>query len=330
MPEPIRRVSINTALKNENSAVPYTFPPDYPFLLDMAQISNLCDTSPFKIKRTLSLSSTKRDKIYVLQRDLEDIGLRYNYIEYTDVASQARRRVISIRGTKNLKNIQSNFDSNMQYNEEFQLKAHRGYNLCANAIFQDFYVQKCGGTPLLASSTSKDVTAPIFLTGHSMGGCISILLAMLLRQRGMPLGSITTFGSPRFLDAAGVEVCGTLPLSVVEHCKDPITMEIPLPKVEMPFGLTAPDLGLPVPLTKQLHLLVPQEDFFGIKVGSHYCLLGEKAAREKAEMARRPRLPQAPDLKYHKMDSYVEILAVLAGKPDNKFSLNGLSQDWAQ
>lgn len=296
----------------------------------MAQISNLCDTSPFVLKRSLSISSVKRDDIYVLCRDLPELGIRYNYIEYTDVVTTERRRVISVRGTKNLLNVRTNANALLTDVPGVKgIKAHRGYVNAALALFDDFYVKKCDGAALLKGQSSL----PLHLTGHSSGGCVVTLLALMLleQEEQTKIASITTFGSPRFLDSAGVARCASLPLACVEHIKDPISQPPPAvpSEIKLPANLT---LSLPQPLSPHhLHLLVPRSEFLGFTIQNHTCLVGQEAVDERSEggapklgPVRLPSLPSAPNLDFHRMNNYVEILASLSGKVDSQFAVHNL------
>jgi hypothetical protein len=307
--------------------------PNFGLLLDMAQVSNLCDTSPFILKRSLSISSVKRDDIYVLCRELPELGIRYNYIEYTDVVSAERRRVISVRGTKNLLNVRTNANALLTEVPGVKgIKAHRGYVNAALALFDDFHVKKCGGAALLQGQSQSN-TLPLHLTGHSSGGCVVTILALMLLEQvdQTKIASITTFGSPRFLDAAGAARCASLPLACVEHVKDPISQPPPTvpSEIKLPANLT---LSLPQPLSsRHLHLLVPRSEFLGFTIQNHTCLVGQEAVDERNEggapklgPVRLPALPSAPNLDFHRMNSYVEILASLSGRVDSQFAVHNL------
>lgn len=284
---------------------------DYDLLYDLAELANLCDVSPTKIKRELSISPhKKRVDIRVLQRDLEACGVKYNYIEYVDVERGKKRRVISIRGTKSFKNMQSNMDQTLEYRPQYfpvGMKAHRGYALLSEAILEDFHVGKCGEAMLLTQrSQADDDACPLIITGHSMGGCVSILLALALVNLGVEVESIVTFGMPRFVNAAGSRILVSFPVVQVEHQKDPITQDPPVSLPELPY------VDFFTPLQNRLVLLVPEETFLGLRISAHSCLHDDEARGEKTESARRFRFPPpTPDLKYHSMSSYQEILLAL-------------------
>lgn len=281
---------------------------DYDLLYDLAELANLCDVNPTKIKRELSISPHKRrEDIRVLQRDLEEVGVKYNYLEYRDMDSGKKRRVITVRGTKNLKNMQSNMDSSLEFRQTYGFKAHRGYALLQEAILQDFHVGKGGEAMLLTQrSEADDVACPLVITGHSMGGCVGILLGLALAKLGVEVESIITFGMPRFVNAAGARLLADLPIVQVEHQKDPICQDPPVSLPELPF------VDFFTPLQNRLLLLVPEETFLGLRISAHACLHDDEARAEKIESARRFRFPPpAPDLKFHSMNSYTEILLPL-------------------
>lgn len=298
---------------------------DFELLLDMAELSNLCDVNPTKIRRAMQISHhNKRENIRVLQRDLEECGIKYNYLEYTCADNGKRRRVISVRGTKNIKNMQSNMDATLVPFQPVQqpqapdqsnlvFKVHRGYSLLMEAIFEDFFMRKGGEALLLMNrEEEKDDACPLLITGHSMGGCVGILLALALHNVGVKIEKVVTFGMPKFCNAAGAGILTTFPIILVEHCKDPICIEPPLslPKIRPnPFV----QLDFFTALQNKLLLLVPEESLFGmLKLSAHGCLLDDEARQQKLESVRKfpsPLLP--PDLKFHQMNSYQEILVSL-------------------
>ena len=146
------------------------------------------------------------------QRTLDSLGVRFNIIEYTRGDSE-RKRVLSIRGTKTLNNILQNMDAQLTYFEDLGIKAHRGYTVIARAMAKE----------ILDDNLLAIDDLPLLLTGHSLGGAVSVLLANLLVRQGFTIRSVYTFGMPKFVDKEGALLLkDTLNIVQTEHLLDPI------------------------------------------------------------------------------------------------------------
>ena len=78
-----------------------------------------------------------------------------------------------------------------------------------------------GARGVLALASGADLGGAI-LCGHSMGGAIAILLAGLLRARGIPLRAIVTFGAPRCGSWRLRRALRALPLRLYRNGDDPV------------------------------------------------------------------------------------------------------------
>ena len=83
---------------------------DLKMILGFAQVANLCDAPPQAV--VSALTKQGRRDVRVEQRTLDELGVRFNVIEYKGYVDAShnftRVRVISIRGTKTLRNFFSN------------------------------------------------------------------------------------------------------------------------------------------------------------------------------------------------------------------------------
>jgi len=191
---------------------------DIKMLYGISQIAYLCDAPPNDIVSVLS-KQNKRD-VRAEQRTLDELGVRFNVIEYKGYIDSSlspggnftRVRVISIRGTKTLRNFLSNADSSLVYDDVLGFKAHKGYTEIASAMEQE----------LIGSGLLKLDELPLVITGHSLGGAVAVLLSMLLARQGYKIYSVVSFGMPKFVDSAGVKALNAIPLIQVEHLLDPI------------------------------------------------------------------------------------------------------------
>eukprot|EP00293_Proteomonas_sulcata_P012524 CAMPEP_0184303702 /NCGR_PEP_ID=MMETSP1049-20130417/13402_1 /TAXON_ID=77928 /ORGANISM="Proteomonas sulcata, Strain CCMP704" /LENGTH=178 /DNA_ID=CAMNT_0026615325 /DNA_START=210 /DNA_END=746 /DNA_ORIENTATION=- len=64
----------------------------------------------------------------------------------------------------------------------------------------------------------------VVLTGHSLGGAVSVILAAKLKKMGHNIHQVVAFGSPKLVwGGADAEIEGlSLPLVRVEHSQDPV------------------------------------------------------------------------------------------------------------
>ncbi len=233
-------------------------------LLDMSQISNLCDTKPVSIVTTLE--SQGREDVFVEQHTMESLGIRFNVIDYSRKGDNGRERVISIRGTKTLKNMQTNMDSTLIYDARLGFRVHKGYLEIATVITQELLNMKRKREAFLQEV--EDITLSV--TGHSMGGSVAIIVSMLLLDSYIKVQSCVTFGAPKFVDDMASNVLlESLNLIQVEHSKDPVCIGSTRVLVgaevvnqllpPLPFNEALPEL--PAPIACPLVVLMPTPDF---------------------------------------------------------------------
>lgn len=92
--------------------------------------------------------------------------------------------------------------------ETAEVEMHRGFL----AVTREFLSAEIG---------NLDRNVPITLTGHSMGGAVSILAGMFLHRMGFKIKKIVTFGQPRVTNRKGAELFRKiLPITRVQHSTD--------------------------------------------------------------------------------------------------------------
>ncbi len=328
----------SVADQNLDDGVVPPYEPEWDMLLDMSEISNLCDAEPAEVGQILKRQG-RRD-VRVEQRTLESLGVRFNIVEYT--RGDGRKRVLSIRGTKTLNNILQNMDAQLTYFEDLGIKSHRGYSEIARAMAEE----------IIDDNLLVVDDLPLLLTGHSLGGAVSVILANFLNRRGFAIEGVYTFGMPKFVDREGAKLLKeTLNIVQTEHLLDPIcagtnqassAVEQAAPALAVasesapPFirSLLQPALDavedaagnfLPEPLLSPLVLFVPLEVGNGSSSGTassngngsieHVTVkIDEDARREWLQLpalnnadgprSSLPAVPTVPSLIYHSMRTY--------------------------
>ena len=94
---------------------------------------------------------------------------------------------VVLRGTTNLSNVFADLDFIEREDHELGIHVHRGF---------DEAMREC----LPWVHRRLDPGRPTCITGHSLGGSVGVLLAIMLEHRGFKAVSTVTFGQPRFND----------------------------------------------------------------------------------------------------------------------------------
>ena len=173
--------------------------------------------------------------ISITIRDIPDLALRYLIIDHYD-AKQARRvRTLSIRGTRNFKNLRTVVQTRYIYDELLGINIHSGFFSVYEAIREDYVEWACAqenkrvrarvrgsegsALPLIAPEVME-------VTGHSLGGAVACLLSAALRVKGFTVNRVTTFGMPKFTDMIGsmrmLFLLEDIDFERVQHVYDPI------------------------------------------------------------------------------------------------------------
>jgi hypothetical protein len=95
-------------------------------LIDNAEFALLSYCSANDIQKTLR---RERSDVRVVQRNLDAVGGSYSIIWYREKVSNVIHRVIAIPGSRNLKNMQTNMDNTLEYDDILKIKVHKGTSL---------------------------------------------------------------------------------------------------------------------------------------------------------------------------------------------------------
>lgn len=75
-------------------------------------------------------------------------------------------------------------------------RAHRGLSNALNGLWQGL---------LAALFDAQALDKPLYLTGHSLGGCLAVLAAQRLHSEGWSPSGVVTFGAPPVLDPVAAD-----------------------------------------------------------------------------------------------------------------------------
>jgi len=107
------------------------------------------------------------------------------------VASNKKMVLISFRGTEKA-NLRDVFQDIKTRNvSKHGGKVHEGFNQALSYVWRGLLKE------VRRSSRKRRGRKPIWITGHSLGGALSILTAARLRESRLPVQGVYTFGQPR-------------------------------------------------------------------------------------------------------------------------------------
>jgi len=115
-------------------------------------------------------------------------GIQVAFFLATSVATKTQ--IISIRGTSNIENAMVNVSLKLSVDADLGVSLHQGFGVSAKRIYAEL-------KPLLKPEYKINVT------GHSLGGAIALVLAMLLDKDQVKVVQVVTFGQPKVTNVSG-------------------------------------------------------------------------------------------------------------------------------
>lgn len=176
---------------------------DIEHLLNCVTRSNSCYHEPHTIRYEFG------DHVEIA--DFPESGMRVIFDGQPDSSDQ---QWVILRGTANLPNAYADLNFVERENHELDIRVHRGF---------DEALQEC--LPWLIDKIDRN--RPVYITGHSLGGSVAVLLAATLDQRGYKNVSAVTFGQPKVTDAHGAKSLDELNVIRVVFDDDPIPLVPP-------------------------------------------------------------------------------------------------------
>jgi triacylglycerol lipase len=124
---------------------------------------------------------------------VEQLGLRHHSTLFTCgqfhgfVGSLGKITLLAFRGTTNLRNCLTDAETPLMSHPCYPGRVHRGFADAVDHVWPE--IQK------LLGPTSR--TAPLWITGHSLGGAMATLASIRLVNDGYTVRAVYTYGSPR-------------------------------------------------------------------------------------------------------------------------------------
>jgi hypothetical protein len=131
------------------------------------------------------------------------------------LTSDARKQQIVVyRGTDNSDNVMSDCDMGKAYDDELRCHLHAGFAAAARQAWE-----------LIHARIERSYA--LTFTGHSLGGAMAVITAMLATQQGYHVDRVVTFGQPMVTNYEGAVYYDTknpLPLTRVVHATDSVPL----------------------------------------------------------------------------------------------------------
>lgn len=208
------------------------------------------------------------------------IELPNSQVRYSLDVTPASVQTVAIRGTSNLENIRLDANFLPAAATEIGVPLHSGFGNAAQEIYADLQ-------PRL------DRSAPVRLTGHSLGGAIAVVLGMRLAREGYKVTDVVTFGQPKVTSLEGAARYRTLPVTRIRMKGDPVADVPPIVRLD-DAAWSYSHLGREVVLLERNNYLVyqPEDSIFEGMVnfyrnlGSHIVAEHSMEVYEQAVQAR--------------------------------------------
>lgn len=184
---------------------------DFKEIKASAQLSAISYAEPELVKERLSRMK------YSLVHQAELPGSAVSY--YLARADNGKQR-IAFRGTANLENVLVDLDVQLRLDETLGIQLHQGFSSAALAVYENLL-------PYLDKSKS------VYVTGHSLGGAIAVVVGMYLQRDGYQLENVITFGQPKVTNVEGARKFDQLPLLRVVTPADIVPLVPPLSPLQL-------------------------------------------------------------------------------------------------
>jgi len=201
-------------------------------------------------------------------------GVEVNYL----LSNKNNIQYLTVRGTANLQNALVDLDIKLLAFPQLDIVAHQGFAGAAQLIIDDV-------------KNELDPSLPVVTTGHSLGGAVAVMLAMLLEQN-YKVQEVITFGQPKVTNVTGANKFSGLPLTRVVTPKDVVPLVPPISPLQIK------NLDIYWHMGEEVILLQGKE--YSIIEGLKSMLRATKFASS---------LPNAENLNAHKMQTYLELIA---------------------
>jgi hypothetical protein len=155
---------------------------NFPNIREQAMLANVAYQSESEI-RTLVASI---DFELTLYHTIPGIQVAF----FLATSRATKTQIISIRGTSNIENAMVDVSLKLNVDADLGVSLHQGFGASAKRVYTEL-------KPLLKPEYK------IYITGHSLGGAIALVLAMFLDKDQFKVEQVVTFGQPKVTNVSG-------------------------------------------------------------------------------------------------------------------------------
>jgi len=276
----------------------------------LANAANLCDCTTIQLQHSLMASISDEFILNkIIQRETN--GLKYNIIELMKKSTSECFRILSIRGTKNIENVRDMvLYSQPIIDKNLKISMHSGINKIYTTIFYDILSID---HEFFTSSEYK-----LSLTGHSLGGLVSILISALATclYESVNIKTVSTFGAPNvFTNSDGVKILNeklnSIKVITCENTLDPICQYTP----QYPLVNTYASLEFTNGVSS--YILIEPDEFSNKYPSNSILHKGDKiTVYHSNSVIKRKTLDYIMkyNLKHHSMSNYLESIKIISKK----------------
>ncbi len=185
---------------------------DFSHWLNVAYVADASYKSRADIEKVLASQG------YTLEQYKQLDGYSVVYAFATN--DQTRQHIIAVRGTSNAENAIVDAAFVLVSDPLTGINIHQGFLLSARDIYQQILPRiKPGYT--------------INTVGHSLGGAVALILAMMLDAQDYPVGEVITFGQPKVTNISGSRKFKHLNIIRLVTPKDVVPLMPPLDPMDL-------------------------------------------------------------------------------------------------
>ncbi|MDZ7803239.1 lipase family protein [Thiohalophilus sp.] len=156
--------------------------------IDFSQLKNYAIFSEAAYLPRSRVDEISQSHQYSLTHYNDVPGLAVSYYLLTN--DKTKSQIIAVRGTFNIENTLLDMDAKLVTDPHAGVRLHRGFSTAAERIYRE-----------VKSFLKPDYT--ISGAGHSLGGAVSLVLAMYLDLDQFKIEKVVTFGQPKVTNIAG-------------------------------------------------------------------------------------------------------------------------------
>jgi len=185
---------------------------DFSHWLEAADIANAIYQSDEDIAEVLTSQGYKIDRLHRIE------GFSVVYVLATNETT--KQHMVAVRGTSNIENAIVDAAFVLVPDKLSGIDVHQGFLLSARDIYQQIHSKIKPGYK-------------INTVGHSLGGGVALILAMMFDAQGYDIAEVITFGQPKVTNISGSQQFTHLNITRLVNPKDVVPLVPPVDPMDL-------------------------------------------------------------------------------------------------